>query len=259
MRNTALTVAALVAASALLLTGCAAAGDATAAPGLLPTKTAKPLPVATTAPVVDRSFLGSIDHDSFVGFAAKDDAARDIACAGFFNANLPGSATVTAASTGPEIAQWFAERADLLLKLNGDQRDPRNQESALAIAECLTAVTSENAVARNAILSSLKSQLTPGFEDMKITYLLPDGVTRYGDGLFNAYNDNGGVWNAIAVEGHSNAISGPVEQFPYKRHASPTFPAFQQVVNAPAEDLLTNGTPPIVLDPLYADAPWHLN
>ena len=254
----------IVAGGALALAAVALAGcvnTSAEGPSSSPTSSSSstPTPEVTPTQKPENVFAGTVNYDSFVGFAEMDETQKDVVCAEFFGTNLPNGIVVTEHSTGPEVAQWQAEHLDVLAALNGDTTDPRNQEVAKNIVDCLTSTHSNEADAKTELLQQLSLQ--GDFpEDYKMIRIEPSKVTRHSDGTFQATGETYGDYAAFTMEGRLNNLApGQLVQAVYEWNGSEVFPAFKLVGDAPYEDgdiLYTNGNPPVVLDPAYANAPW---
>ena len=257
------TLTKLGAGTAIMLSAVAlaACSDVSAeGPTSAPTSTSSSAP-ETATPKPEKpatAFTGTINYESFTGFAEKDEAGKDVVCAEFFGANLPNS-TVTIHSTGPEVAQWQADHLNVVSALNLDKSNPQNQEAARFLAECLTSNHESTKDAQTELLQTLAMQVDGQVEGVKPIYIDPTKVTRYSDGVFNATGETYGDYFAFTMEGHQNNLGGVMIQKIFEYNNSDVFPAYKLVIDAPYNDgdsLPAGGKPPIVLDPAYANAPW---
>jgi len=247
-----------IALSALALSACSE--TATEAPATTSTSSASPSATPeAVAPKPEHKFSGTVNYDSFVGFAEMNETAQDVVCAEFYNANLPGS-TISEYATGMEVAQWQADHLLVLTDLNTDTSDPRNQEVAINIVECLTSDHDLTADAKTTLLQALKIQNTSGLEGYELGRINPAQVTRYSDGTFQVTGQTYGDYAAFTMEGRVNNLGEGRILAVYEWNGSTTFPAFKLVADqsySPGDSLPAGGKPPIVVDQAFANEPWE--
>lgn len=272
---------AVLAAGALTITlaGCGANASAegprpSTSTSAEETPTATPSEAPTTTPEATpetNKFTGVINYEKLTGdqWEALNPLEQQAVCSEFFASNIENEPKMTAFSTGVEVAQWFADRLDVVQSLAKDESNPLNLEASLNIADCLTLdyITSEDtSPGREYIKGQIADMTHTSIEGVGFVHIDPKAVTRYSDGTFPATAQHELSYAALAIEGHENNGIGNqpgVLVMNYFQWA-PDEGVYRLVMATPTEDggqspYFGKLKPPIVLDPSRQNAPNTLD
>jgi len=235
---------------------------------------ATPTPSKTpeaTAPATEHKFSGTVNYDALLpaNWDEMNELDQQVACTEFFATNIEGEPTLTAFSTGVEVAQWFKNRLLVVQDLVLDKSDPRNVEVAKNLSDCMGLSyihNEEQSAGQKELENAFTGLANTSIEDMTLVYMEPEQVTRYSDGTFPATAKHNLSYAALAVEGRLNNGFGDVPGQLVMNYFqwSPDENVYRFVLTTPTEDAGVNpyfGTEkaPIVLDPTRQDAPNTLD
>lgn len=246
-------------------------GEATIEASAEPTveASAEPSPVSTevineqpvTPEVHPDAREWNITYSEFLNWEQLDEAALLEVTNRFWEQN-PARTDVVAnpANTGEEIMEYWDAHMKELYALNRDTSNDMNQQVARALATTLVHDRSDTTdYATDRIYTELESQSAFDLE-----YSSTGSVLRYSDGIEIAQDSTGEPYDYKAIEyipvfkeeGKPDFMQA-TQQAAFEWDAE-SATKWRQVFQVGIDTPVTYGdTPPVVLDPSRADAPWQ--